>query len=150
MSNQPETQHTTYPQMPSQAPKPPKASKLKRFGLPTGLLLLGLIIGGASGASAVPEPVEVVKEVPGPERVVEKKVNVPVTPQTCRDAITHGEAVIQSSSRVAGIFSEIIDAVRAMDSAAIIALNPKIDTETAILNEIRPKYQAARDACRAG
>lgn len=135
---------TTNMPVPPQAPKKP--SKLKRFGLPVGLLLLGLVIGTASGAAAKPEPVV---EVQVQEKIVEKRVEVPRTPQSCLTAIDKGEAVIQSAGRVAGIFGQIIDAVKTMDAATIYKLNPKLDAETEILNGIKPQYQSARDACRA-
>jgi hypothetical protein len=149
--DQPQQHAVPQYNVPPMPPQKPKTSKLKRFGLPVGLLLLGLVIGGASGASAVPDPVEVVKEVPGPERTVTKevKVEVPKTPQACLTAIDNAESIIQSSGRVVGIFSEILDAVKTLNVAGIEAANPKIDAETATLNELRPKYQIARDTCRA-
>jgi hypothetical protein len=148
MSEQPTT---TYPSQPLYQPQVPmpvkKASKLKRFGLPVGLLALGLMVGGTAGASAVPEPVEVVKEVPV-EKIVTKTKEV--TPQACLTAISQGELIIQSSGRVATIFSDILSAVQTMDAAAIRAANPKLDAETATIKGITPKYQNARDECRAG
>jgi hypothetical protein len=131
------------PQMPV---TPVKPSKLKRFGLPVGLLLLGLVIGGASGASAVPEPVV---------QVQERRVEVPVekivkeTPASCLSALEHSEEIIQSSARTVGVFVEILDAVQVLDAAKITSLNPKIEAETDVLDTLRPKYQSARDSCRA-
>jgi hypothetical protein len=139
-----------WPDVPPQAPKvPKKPSKFKRFGLPVGLLLLGLVIGGASGASAVPDPVQVVKEVPGPERVVEKKVTVPTTPASCVQAIDDAEKIIASSGRAVGVMSDMFGAAAKLDAATINRLSPKIDDETAYLNKIRPSYQSSRDSCRA-
>lgn len=136
------------PPQPPQAPvlPPQKPSKLKRFGLPIGLLLLGLVIGGASGASAVPEPVEIVKEVPV-EKIVTKTVKE--TPATCLTAIGYAEDIIASTGRVVGVFGQILDAASDLNAARIEALNPEIDVETEVINELRPKYQSARDDCQA-
>lgn len=150
MSNQyppPESQYMPQaPQYPpyQPAPLPPKKSKFKRFLLPVGLLLLGLVIGGSAGASAVPEPVVQVQE-----KVVTKEVEVTVTPVSCLKAIQHAEEVIDSSGRVVVVFSDILDAVKKLDADEIYRLNPKIDAETAVLQDIKPKYHAARDACQA-
>ena len=123
---------------------PPKPSKLKRFGLPVGLLLLGLMLGGVVGAVAKPDPPVQVQE-----KIVEKKVEVPTTPQSCLTAITYAEQIISSSGRTVGVFVDVLDAVKTFNAAKITALSPKIDDETTLITGITPKYQSARDSCRA-
>lgn len=148
MSNETQQPFNNYPPMPTQAPAK-KPSKLKRFGLPVGLLLLGLIIGGVSGASAVPEPVEVVKEVPGPERIVNKTVEKPVTPQTCKTALDLAGQIMTISAEALGYSNDAVQAAARIDASGIMLARTNMDAVTVRLKEIGPKYLSARDSCNA-
>lgn len=135
------------PPMPPQAPK-----KAKKKWLVPVLIVAALLLGAGMGnASAAAKPAEIQIQTKEVEKVVEKKVPVPVptTPSECAAALDYAEDVMRSSARVVGIFSDIIDAVKILDANKITELSPKIDDETVILEDIRPKYQSAAATCRA-
>lgn len=118
---------------------PPPAPKKKQWftkpivWVPAAAMLLGLAIG----SSNTPAPVEVVKEVPGPERIVTKteKVDVPVTPQACLVALDINELAFTLVSESLG---HVLDA----DYTAANASSDKVKA-------LVPKANAAKSECRA-
>ena len=132
------------PPMPTKAPKKPK-----QWLVPV-LIAVALVFGAGMGnASAAVKPAEIQIQEKEVEKIVEKKVPVPTTPASCIDAITYAEQVMESSSRAFGVMGEMFKAAAKLDAATMTALSPKIDDETDTLNRIRPKYQSARDSCKA-
>jgi hypothetical protein len=99
----------------------------------------GLILGSALAAAAQgePETVTVTKEVPGPERIVEKekRVEVPVTPQSCLTALTLNE---EAFTGLATSMQLVMDA----DYSGAKANNDKVSA-------LVPKVNAAKSECRA-
>ncbi len=140
-------QYNGYPTPPLPVQPPKKPSLLKRFGFAAGTLVLAVILGSAVGANAVPEPVEVIKVQ---EKIVEKTVKVPVTPESCKTALTLAGTVIDYSAEAMGYMSDALQAAGRLDAASITAASEKLNTVTPKLKEIGPKYRAARDLCQAG
>jgi hypothetical protein len=130
------TENQTYTDWQYQ-PAPPAPKKRRAWIIPVIALALGLIIGGASTAGAKPEPVEVVKEVPGPERTVEKRVEVkvPTTPAACLNALTINEQAFT-------YLSESMDHILSADYAAA-------NRSTERVKALVPKSNAAKAECRA-
>jgi uncharacterized hydantoinase/oxoprolinase family protein len=125
---------------------PPKPSKFKRFRLPVGLLLLGLIIGGASGASAVPEPVEIEKRVEVP---VEKIVTKKETPASCLKAIQHAEEIFGVAADMTGVMADGMKAAAYGTVADINAVTARIEALNTELDTHTGNYKPVRDACQA-
>jgi len=147
--NSPEStnQYGAVPPMPDHKP-----TKAKKKWLVPLLIAVALLFGaGIGNATAAAKPAEIQIQTKEVEKVVEKKVNVPVltTPASCTDAITYAEQIMSSSARAVGVMGEMFKAAARLDAATITSLSPKIDDETAVLNGIRPKYQSARDSCQA-
>lgn len=119
-------------------PTPPKQKWWQKKWAGPVLLAVGcLAVGGSIGASGQPEPVEVVKEVPGPERVVTKteRVEVPVTPEACLTALTLNE---EAFSGLAKSMEFVMDG----DYAGASANTDKVSL-------LVPKVNAAKTECRA-
>lgn len=118
-----------------QRPAPKKQAWWKKPAvlLPVGALLLGTAIGTAN----TPKPVEVVKEVPGPERVVEKekRVEVPVTPASCMTALDLNEEAFSGLAKSMSLVTE-------GDYSGAKANNETVA-------RLVPKVNAAKAECRA-
>lgn len=149
MSNETQNPYQQFqygPQMPTQAPK--KRALFKRFGLPVGLLLFGLLVGGSIGTSSVPDPVEIVKEVPV-EKIVEKKVTEFRAPSSCLKAIEHAEEIFGVAARTTTVMSEAISAASARSTSRLNASTAKMDGLNAELEGFGVSYRASRDECKA-
>lgn len=119
----------------------PPAPK-KRFNWKLALTVFAaILIGGVVGSVTKPAPPPVVQ-------VQEKEVEKKVTPASCLSALEQAEAYMASSNRAVKIFVEVLDAVQDFDYARINSLNPKIKDETAIIEELSPKYLRSSAACR--
>lgn len=124
------------PYIPGPDFRPRRKSKVKPVLIGAGLFVLGLIAGGSTSASvSEPQTVEVEKrvEVPGPERTVE--VPTPVTPDECLEALDHADAGFNAAR-------DILQALLDQDVAAMESGNVRLET-------LAPKYNAAKDVCRA-
>jgi hypothetical protein len=104
----------------------------------TVALIIGAGAGHASGSSKIPDTVEVEKEV---------EVKVPATPAVCSEALSLAEDVISSASRALGYSLDSMDAVADLDADRIRANGSKTEAETAVLEELGPKFRNARDTC---
>lgn len=128
-----------------QAPEKPKR---KMPWLLIALTVVALFIGAgsgyASGSSKIPDTVEV-------EKVVEKKVNVevPTTPDSCMQALGFAQDVISSAGRALEYSNDNLKAVVDFDADRIKANTAKTEAETAVLEELGPKFQLSRDECLA-
>lgn len=119
---------------------------------PVAIGVLALLTGVGIGASGTPAPVEVVKEVPGPERTVTKTVTkeVPVTPEACLTALDLSEEGFTYSAEAMGYMSDALTAAGNVDVAAmqqanadLTALNPKITALTAPMKTAAAECRAA-------
>lgn len=145
--------HTTAPAPTPEGPKKESPfEKGMRYGkkpvvfLPVIALLLGIGIGSGNA----PEPVTVTKEVPGPERIVEKEVEVqvPVTPEACTTYIDLSEQAFSYTSEAMGYMRDAMEGVSVMDVSVV-------EKATADLQVVQPKIEAlssevldAKAACR--
>lgn len=118
---------------PPTRPRPKFNRKLIWPAVATIALLLGIGIG--TGNKPEPETTVETKTVQGPERVVTKNVEVPVTPQSCLDALTITETAFTYLSES---MQHILDA----DYAAA-------EKSTARVKALVPKSNAAKAECRA-
>jgi hypothetical protein len=107
-----------------------------------------LFIGVAIGASGQPDPVEVVKTVPGPTKTVTKEVEV--TPAACLKALDLSEQGFTLSAEAMGYMSDALTAASQFDTAAIqqansdlTELNPKIKALTAPMKSAATECRAA-------
>lgn len=116
----------------SPAPKRPSFLHRHRAGLIVGVA--ALILGVGIGAAGEPEPVTIEKEVPGPERIVTKTVEV--TPEACLTALDLNE---QAFTLLSSSMSSILDG----DLAAA-------NTSTGAVKAMVPKVNTAKAECRAG
>lgn len=124
-----------YFQTPPPAPKKRPWYKQRIVLIPAAAMLVGL----GMGAATTPEPktVEVIKEVPGPERTVTKevKVNVPTTPASCLEALDLNEQAFTG-------LAESLRLVTERDYSGAKANNDKVA-------RLVPKVNAAKVSCRA-
>lgn len=131
----------------------PKRPRKKRWILPVSVGVAGLLIGSAMGASNRPKPVEVVKEVPGPERVVtqtvEKKVDVPKTPAACLTALDLSEQAFNYAAEALGYSNDALTAAGQLDPAGIQAAGDKMEALNPKIKALAPKVNAAKSECRA-
>lgn len=134
--------------MPSYQPQAPKPKPKRAWLLPL-LVVAGILAGfGVGAAKPAPDPVTITKEVPV-DKIVEKRVEVPVTPAACGDYIEASAKVNDISSTVVGLLSDTLSAAADLDAAKIRANNAKVDAETAKLKDITPEFQSTRDECKA-
>ncbi len=126
-----------------------------------GILLVGVVIGvGVTQspateqvASAQPETItsikEVIKEVPGPERVVTKEVKVEVTPQVCIEALNYASEGFSYAGDFADAATEAFEAASELDARGIDAAGVKMNGTTKDLQRLQPKLTSASQSCRA-
>jgi hypothetical protein len=135
------------------APLPPKLERPKpwyrqKLVFPVALLIGGMILGAAGAASAKPKPVEVIKNVPGPERVVTKEV--PRTPAACLEALDLSEQGFGLAAEAMGYMSDAMIAASTFDVAAIQKANADLDAVNPKLKELTMPMKAEAAECRAG
>jgi hypothetical protein len=110
---------------------------------------VALIFGFGLGAiKPPPAPVTITKEVPV-DKIVEKRVEVPVTPQACLTALTHAGEIIDISGATVGIMSDTLKAAVLRDVPSITANTEKVKVQTDKLKGITPGYISAREECQA-
>ena len=131
---------TPPPATPGYFQTPPPKKKQAWFKKPIVLIpAAAMFVGLGMGAATTPEPktVEVIKEVPGPERTVTKevKVNVPTTPAACLTALDINEQAFT-------LLSESLGHVIDRDYTAANASSEKVKA-------LVPKVNAAKAECRA-
>lgn len=112
----------------------------------TGALLLGVIVG----AGGQPEPVEVVREVPGPERVVTKTVEKEVTPKACLEALDLSQQGFTYSSEAMGYMSTALTAAGNFDVATLEQTKLDLEKLTPKMGALTMPMQKANSDCRAG
>lgn len=127
------------------APTTPAPKARKRWVKPTAIAAGALIVGMMIGGSGKSEPQTV--EVPGPERVVTKTVEVERTPTACATAFSKAEEVISVSGTTIELLSDALQAAGRFDIAAMEGTPAKIDAQTAKITKIAPDYRAAKDSC---
>jgi hypothetical protein len=132
--------------------QPPAPKKQAWWKKPAVLLPIGaLLLGTAIGTSNRPAPVEVVKEVPGPERVVTKteKVDVPTTPASCLTALDLSEQAFTYAAESMGYMNEALQAAGKFNTAGIEAAGEKLKVLNPKLTALSPQVNAAKAECRA-
>jgi hypothetical protein len=143
------TYYGPSPLPPEAKPSKPKGAWWKKpiVWLPVAALLLG----GAIGASGQPDPVEVVKEVPGPERVVTKTVDKPVevTPEACLKALDLSEQGFSYSAEAMGYMSDALTAASKFDVAAMQKANADLEGVSPKMKELTTPMRSAATECRA-
>lgn len=131
----PTTEHGNWGQPPATPPKKPRWYFKPAVLLPIAALMIGLGIGGATGKTETVEVTkEVTKEVPV-EKIVTKTVEVPVTPDSCLEALTINEQAFTYLSESMG---HIVDG----DFSAANASTERVKA-------LVPKSNAAKAECRA-
>lgn len=108
----------------------------------------GLILGSALAATAIkPERVE----VPGPERIVNKTVEVdkPVTPAACLTALDLSEEAFGYAAQAMGYMSDALTAASKFDTAAITQANTDLKAVTPKMTALKDPMNAAKSECRA-
>jgi len=128
----------------------PKGDTWKKVGI-AGLAFAILLVGMGLGGANTPDPVETVKEVPGPTvtktQTVEKKV--PVTPAACLEYITLSEEAFGYSAEAMGYMSEAMKAAAVIDVAGVQAASDKLGTVNPKLSALSPKVNSTKAECRA-
>lgn len=146
------TQFNTDPQSPVQPfppmpDHPPVKQKAQRKWLVPVLMITALLVGiGFGSIKPAPAPVTIEKPV---EKIVEKKVEVPVTPAVCGVALDKGAEVNDISAEVVRLLSSSLTAAGEMDAATIVANTAKVREQTQKLKDLTPTFQLSRDSCRA-
>lgn len=146
-------QYTPTPVPASVYPVDPAPKKKRWFKNPLLLIPVGaLILGFSAGASTTPEPVTVTetKEVPGPERVVEKEVEVPVTPAACTEYIAVSEEAFGYASEIIGYLGSALTGASDFDVAVVEKAAADMKTVQPKLEAVTPKVNAAKAECAAG
>ena len=125
-------------------PLQPPVKKKRKWILPVGMLVGGLILGSTAGASQVPDPI--VETKTETKTVTETKE---VTPKECLKALDLYEELVGYSTEALGYTKEAMLAASKLDAAGIRAENDK-------MTELKPKIQAvtdplltAKSTCRA-
>lgn len=115
------------------------------------LPVAAFVLGSALGLGATPKPV--VKEVPGPERIVEKPVEKivtkTVTPPECLKAMDLYEQVVDYSSEALGYTKEAMLAASRLDAAGIREQDAKMGELTPKIQAVTTPLLAAKASCRA-
>lgn len=130
-------------------PASPVHAKKKRTGLKVAAaVVVGLVCFGVGAGSTSAQTVEVEKRVEVPvEKIVEKEVEVPVTPDSCTEAITLAEKALSLSSDSMGIMSEAMEAAGTFDVATMQGIPARLQPLTDQVKELTPDYQAAKASC---
>lgn len=128
---------------PSTKPKPWK----RPWFIPAAVGATALLLGIGIGSSGKPKTVEVVKEVPGPERVVTKTVEV--TPKACLTYVDLSEQGFSYAAEAMGYMSDGMHAAAAYNVPGIQAANTKLQSLTPKMNDLSPRSNAAKAECRA-
>lgn len=126
----------------------PQGRKRKRkWVLPASLAVAGLLIGGGVGGvigyGEKPEPVTI-------EKVVEKEVEVPVTPTACITAIEDSAAMIDRLLGLADISSAAISAVAEDDIPALDRQTQKVKDLNADIEDMAGPLAVAVENCKDG
>lgn len=135
----------------------------------TALLSLGVGYGVADGAPdvqekvvevSVPGPERVVEvpgsekvvevSIPGPERVVEHRVEVPIVPQVCLEALDLADQGFGHSAAAMSHAQDGFIAISEYDSKGLEEATRGMESSADKLNALAPRYNAAKAACRAG
>lgn len=117
--------------------RPRTRKRWTRFLWPAVALIIGLGVGANTAQAPPPQTIEKVVNVPGPERVVEKKVpgpTVEIVPKECLSALDYAD---QGFTTFAGILQSLLDG----DVSAMDAGNAKV-------RALAPKYNLVKAACR--
>lgn len=134
-------------QIPAQPEEPPMIAagpvqqKPKRKFAIVVIIAAALLLGGAVGAAAKPPEEKIITET--------KTVTEYRTPAACTEGFDLAEQVFASSSTAMGYMSDAMQAAGRLDLATIKAAPAKIDVETRNVQNIAPKYRAAKEACLA-
>lgn len=110
---------------------------------------IGLLVGGILGTANRPAPVETVKEVPGPERVVTKSVEVPVTPAECITALDLASDAIGTLAEVGSLASDGVMAAYNRNGPVLESITAKVSALNKKITDATPAVGAATQACRA-
>ena len=146
------TQQFTAPQPFAPAPQKKKQwFKKPIVWLPVATLILGSMMGSAGQ----PDPEIVEKQVPGPERIVEKpvekrvEVKVPTTPASCITALDLSQQGFTYSAEAMGYMNDAVQAAGRFNVAGLEAANAKLEILNPKLTALAPQMQAATAECRA-
>ncbi|MFC9335849.1 hypothetical protein [Arthrobacter sp. NPDC057009] len=146
---QPPTQ-SAYGQMgmpPVLQPAPEPGKPKRKWLLPVGLAVAGLVLGFGAGMGAKPEPEIVVQE-----KIVEKEVEVEVvkevTPPSCIEALDVTQEAIELFSTYPEMANDAVQAAGTFDTAGLQAATRKIETFNSDLGKLTPKVGAPVAACR--
>lgn len=123
--------------------------RILAIGLPVVALLAGVGIG-TSAAGGSPEPrVETKIETREVEVPVEKKVEVPVTPDACIAALDEAEALNQLNIEAFDIVAGMFDSASNYDVAGINSGTSKLDALQPKVAAKVADYNDEATACRA-
>lgn len=126
----------------AQATEPEK--RKRKWILPAGLAVAGLVLGFGAGVGAKPEPVIEVQE-----KIVEKEVTVEVTPPECIEALDLAAVLVEDLAKVPAIAADGMGAALDQDVAGINAVTERLKTAKAGLDLQKEPLGAAVSVCRA-
>ncbi|URM87019.1 hypothetical protein SEA_RUCHI_51 [Arthrobacter phage Ruchi] len=123
------------------------AGKRKRYGLAAGFLVValagfGLGSSGKGEAAPAPAPAPVVK-------TETKTVTVEKVPAACLSALDHAETGFSHAAEGFGAAGEALNAAANFDVAGMEAQSSKLLGVNDKLGALAPRWQDARDKCRA-
>lgn len=139
----PTTEHGNWGQPP--APKKKAWWKQPLVWVPA----IALICGVGIGTGSQPEPVEVVKEVPGPERVVTKTVEKPVASPACIEYINLSEQAFTLSAEAMGYMSDGMMAASEFDVAGIEGAGANLKRVNPEMTALTNPMNIAKSECRS-
>jgi hypothetical protein len=139
------TEQNTHAPLNWQYTAPPAPEKPKPWWKKAVVILpvAAFVLGSGLGVMNKPDPVT----VPGPERIVEKRVEV--TPQSCLTALDLSGEGFGYAGQIIGYLNDAVQAAGRLNAAGLREANANMEVVSPKFSALVPKAKAAEAECRA-
>lgn len=111
-------------------------------------LILGIVIGGASGNADAPAEEVAAQPVPTVTKTVSETDVQEVTPEVCLDALDYADEGFGIASQAMYAAQDVVEALLSEDLSGMEQANSDLQEAAETLNPLADKYNAAKADCR--